>query len=246
MHYSLKNSLTSRAYFYFAAGIMIIGFFVIGIAGRKATEEDAVVAPTQTPSNTVISNETTVNLISVYDHSAKEEVNMDLEEYVVCAVAGEMPASFDIEALKAQSVAARTIAYKYINEKNGCNGCDICTDPAHVQGYADVDKRRQIWGNEYDKWQAIIEKAVYETLGEILVYNGEPIDVMYHASSNGQTEASIDVFSGSREYLVSVVSLDEGQVADSISVANKDFIEKVNTAYSSANLSTENLKINIS
>jgi len=244
MHYSISNNLNLKIAFYIVSALLIIVLFVAGIVGRKEKSKEIdnqQISATNTPTNEPKNN----NQISVYDHDSNEAMYMDIEDYVIGAVSKEMPASFSKEALKAQAVAARTIAYKHINQNKGCNNCDLCTSPGHVQGYASVENRKLLWGDEYDKWQKIIEDAVMDTSGEVMVFDGELIDVLYHASSNGRTEDSIDVFSGSREYLVSVTSPDENLVKDEITITESDFADRVNKAYPDANLSSDNLKSQI-
>ena len=241
MHYSLKNNMSKEMMFYVIAAILIMAFIMMGIRGRKSAQEYTDEEQNQgisTQSPTQKNNEQ----ISVYNHDTNEILYMDIENYVVGAVAKEMPASFSMEALKAQAVAARTIAYKHLNLGMGCNNCDLCTSPAHVQGYASVEDRQLLWGDEYQKWESIVEAAVKETAGEAIYYDGELIDVLYHASSNGQTENSIDVFSSSREYLVGVASPDENLVKDEIRLSKSDFANKVNSAYPSAGLKANKIK----
>ena len=77
--------------------------------------------------------------VLMYDHSAKKVVRLPIEEYVVGAVAAEMPASFELEALKAQAIAARTLAIKM--RAFGGRGCekhpqaDICSMFNHCQAW---------------------------------------------------------------------------------------------------------------
>lgn len=152
--------------------------------------------------------------LSVYHAESGQLRTMTLEEYVMGVVAAEMPASYHLEALKAQAVAARTRAVSQSGAAQGCGcslyeGADICTDSTHCQAFADEEECRAKWGEEYSAYHARVEQAVWETTGEIITYDGMPITVLYHAISGGMTEDAQTVFSQSLPYLVSVESTGE-------------------------------------
>jgi len=148
--------------------------------------------------------------IAVYMHQTGELCTMDLEDYVYGVVAAEMPASFHLESLKAQAVAARTYVAGRLRSRGG-KGCDrhpqadICTDPTHCQGWLSEDELLQKWGYlDYFAYKRKIAAAVNETRGIILTYDGTVIDPVYHANSGGVTENSEDVWSVRIPYLRSV------------------------------------------
>ncbi len=153
-------------------------------------------------------------LMNVYLSEENRMEKMTLEGYVCGVVAAEMPATYHIEALKAQAVAARTRALWQM-ENGGCAlhpGADICTDSAHCQGYATLSECQARWGNEYELYRNRILQAERDTRDELLTYEGEPITVMYHAISGGRTEDAATVFSQSLPYLISVDSNGEEDV----------------------------------
>lgn len=127
-----------------------------------------------------------------------------LEQYVVGVVAGEMPVSFNLEALKAQAVASRTYVLKKA-ENNNNKDYDV-EDTTANQVYLDSDDMHDKWGNNYDESIKKIEEAVRSTKGEVLLYNNSIIEAMFFSTSNGYTENSEDVFSSNKPYLVSVSS----------------------------------------
>lgn len=130
-------------------------------------------------------------------------VAMELEEYVGCVVLGEMPASFDEEALKAQAVAARTYTLRIVAEGDRHNGA-ICTDYTCCQEYIEPATYLNYRGT-----QAHMEKvlsAVRQTAGEVLVYDGELICATYFASAGGLTEDAAEVWGNSIPYLKAVSS----------------------------------------
>lgn len=149
--------------------------------------------------------------ISVWDHSARVVRRLSLQDYLVGVVAAEMPASFELEALKAQAVAARTYtlrrlandALRMANEHPG--GAEICTDPSHCQAWS---SREQLIG----KWGAVaysvnirkIIAAVDSTYGFVMTYNGQLIDAVYHSCCGGMTEDAAEVWGRKIPYLVPV------------------------------------------
>ena len=160
--------------------------------------------------------------------------NVFLEEYVVGVVGGEMPASFELEALKAQSVASRTYVLKKILS-NENNDYDIL-DTVNNQVYLDSDELKKKWGIDYTKYINRIRTAVNETSMEYLEYDGEIIDAMFFSTSNGYTEDSGIIFQKSLPYLKSVESSWDERVASafnsSTSMSLQEFYERLNIKYS--------------
>lgn len=146
--------------------------------------------------------------ISLYITKSKKIEQIPLEEYLKGVIAAEMPANFDMEALKAQAVAARTYAYKRSKSK-GCNlksGADVC-DSTHCQVWITKKDMLKKWGIfSFYHYISKINQAIEETSGMIIFYNGEPIDPLFFSTSNGRTENSEDVFKNTVPYLRSVKS----------------------------------------
>lgn len=150
-------------------------------------------------------------LLNVYLAKEDRLVSMPMDGYVCGVIAAEMPASYHMEALKAQAVAARTRAL-WQKKNGGCElhaGADVCTYSAHCQGYATLNECKAMWGDAYPAYRDRILEAEAATADELLTYEGEPITVMYHAISGGRTEDAATVFSQSLPYLVSVESQTE-------------------------------------
>ena len=110
-----------------------------------------------------------------------EEVPIDI--YLCNVVSAEMPADYEIEALKAQAVVARTYTiYKSQNPKH--ENADICDDSTCCQAWVTKEKRFERWeeAKRESNWQKI-EKAVNETSGKIVTYDGRPINAFLHVNS---------------------------------------------------------------
>lgn len=139
--------------------------------------------------------------VAVMREDTKEEEDIPLEEYVVGVVASEMYADFEVEALKAQSVAARTYIVNHLLSQEAS-----VSDTVNDQVYRDETELRKVWGSEYNKNIEKIMEAVSATAGEIVTYNDLPIFPAYFSTSNGYTENSEDYWSDELPYLRSVKS----------------------------------------
>lgn len=151
-------------------------------------------------------------LVKVYNHEIGKIVTMELSSYLRGVVAAEMPAVYDIEALKAQAVAARTYTLKQLPSFGGEGsqehpGADICTDHNHSQAWLSEKDMKSRWGFlPFFYYWARINRAIEETEGEVLYYNGQLIDAVYHANSGGTTEDASFVWGRETPYLISVPS----------------------------------------
>lgn len=155
-------------------------------------------------------------------------VEIPLEEYVVGVVAGEMPASFDTEALKAQAVASRTYAL-YKKSQRGSWSYDV-TDDTRDQMYIDKASMEKKWGSSFDKYYNKILSAVEETKNEVITYDGKIIEAFYFAMSGGSTQDAVYAFNVSRDYLVGVESQYENSSLSGFEVTREYEISKVKSA----------------
>ena len=113
---------------------------------------------------------------------------VDIEKYLLGVVPYEMPSSFPLEALKAQTVIARSYAQTNINRKK--KDFDLYDD-TRSQVYAGIPKSRL----------SNVEKAIKETKGEVITYNGRVIDALFHSYSGGYTASAKEVYGNDIEYL---------------------------------------------
>ena len=159
--------------------------------------------------------ETIENAITLY-RSNGEILNLTINEYLIGAVAGEMPASFNIEALKAQAVVSRTYLLKRIKNNN------IIIDSTMQQVYKDNNELKNMWKNDFDKYYSKIKKAVLDTDKIAIYYNGDYIDALYHSTSNGYTLNSENVWSNAIPYLKGVESKWDLNASSYLKNTNKD------------------------
>ncbi|MBE7014759.1 MAG: stage II sporulation protein D [Ruminococcaceae bacterium] len=153
-------------------------------------------------------NEENEKIISVYFHTLDKVEKINIEEYLVGVLPAEMPPSFNLEALKAQAVAARTFILNREDVKDEKHkGAIVCTDFNHCKAYMTEDEADKKWGIEWDKtYKNKIKRAISETRGQIITYNNEPISAVFHSTSSGKTENSEDVWQNALPYLRSVES----------------------------------------
>ena len=174
------------------------------------------------------------NIMVRVKRSSGNVESVPLEEYVVGVVAGEMPVSFELEALKAQSVASRT----YVMKRLGGNGEYDVVDTVSNQVYLDDNELKEKWKDNYVSYINKVRQAVNETSMECLEYDGELIDAMFFSTSNGYTEDSGEFFSTSLPYLKSVDSSYDKEVSsvfqDSKSISLQEFYERLGLSYQSS------------
>ena len=175
--------------------------------------------------------------LKVYIKDEDKIKEIELEEYIKGVVAAEMPANFELEALKAQAVVARTYAYSRLNKKyvaidNPHPQADICTDSTHCQAWISRNNAELKWqkNNFKSKWERI-EEAVNKTKGIIIKYKDNTINAVYHSHSGGQTENAEDVWDCAEvPYLKSVSGMEEINVEnheDIVIISNKVFADKI-------------------
>lgn len=136
-------------------------------------------------------------------HGKRIEI-LDLDSYLVGVLLAEMPASFGIEALKAQAVAARTCALEFMQDSYKHPVLAVCTESTCCQAFITPEEYRQQGGAQADIDK--IRKAVADTTGQVLTYQGQLIEATYFSCSGGRTEDAVAVWGAEVPYLQSVES----------------------------------------
>lgn len=244
---------------YFIAFIVVC-FFLPAILTKK----DAKFVETSSKSNneTIENTDSTQeNIKSTYNYKnygtikllhkktgEVEQVNID--DYLCNVVSAEMPADYEIEALKAQAVVARTYTIYKINNKKHENA-DICDDSTCCQAWVDKETRFSRWeeSKRESNWEKI-QKCIQETQGQIITYQNQPINAFFHANSGGKTELPVNVWGGTGlPYLqVAETAGEEGykQYESEVELTQDELIEKLKTKYSDISIdfsNQEDLKI---
>ncbi|WP_138420724.1 stage II sporulation protein D [Aquibacillus sediminis] len=146
--------------------------------------------------------------VKVFRTETEETEMVPLEEYVARVVASEMPAEFELEALKAQSLAARTYIVNHLvhQEESSLPENSDVTDTVEHQVYKSDKELLAQWGTDYNWKMNKINQAVTSTIGEIITYEDQPITPAFFSTSNGFTEDSENYWENELPYLRSVES----------------------------------------
>ncbi|MFN7250353.1 MAG: stage II sporulation protein D [Anaerobacillus sp.] len=192
--------------------VLVIPSVIVIAFGPNAENQNINYTPKyEFPSSVPSENATNNITVSVFRTNTQEIEKLYLEEYLKGVLASEMPASYELEALKAQAISARTYTLKYLIIENKDQlpqlplGADI-TDSTDHQVYKSQNELKEMWKSDYDKYFNKISQAIDETKGLIMTYNGEIIEPTFFAISNGFTENSEDYWTASLPYLRSVPS----------------------------------------
>ena len=185
------------------------------------------------------------NTVKVLHTKTGSVENLNLDEYLYGVVSAEMPASFEKEALKSQSIVARTYTiYKIIHNAGKHQEADICDDSGCCQAWISKEDRLNKWDEKERKsnWNKIVS-AVKETKGKIITYNGEPINAFFHSNSGGSTEAPINVWGGSGyPYLQTVQTSGEEaytQYKSEVNMQKQELIDKIKSKYQDFSINFE-------
>lgn len=137
--------------------------------------------------------------IKLYDINTNSIVELNLEDYVAGVTAAEIDESFSDQAIKAQSVIARTFALWFKNN-NMCKyeGADISNDITEAQAYtSEIPERIKVLSNQ--------------TKGEVLVFDNQLFKPYFFSNSGGQTSLAQDVFAGNDSTYTTAVHSPETQ-----------------------------------
>ena len=191
--------------------------------------------------------QTTADLV---EESGKIDVLLDgeictlpLEDYVAGVVSAEISPDFPEAALQAQAIAART--YAVYKQRMGRPAqhieADVCDDPAHCTAYLNLAaEAASVWGEQAAAYEDAVIRAVNETAGQIVTYEGAPIIAVFSAAAAGRTEAAVDVWGSEIPYLVSVKSGGESdcpRYRDRVTISVEDFRAAAQRSLPAADLS---------
>lgn len=173
-----------------------------------------------------------------------EILSLPMDKYLWRVVAAEMPASFEPEALKAQTVAARTYTLVKM-EGHSANHpeADVCSDITCCQAYIDPETAADRWGGQAEAYSAKIAAAVAGTDGMTALYEGAPIQAVFFSSAAGRTVDAVEVWGNEVPYLSSVESPEgEEDVPNyhtTVTVSLEEFRNQMAEQFPQADLSGE-------
>ena len=227
--------------------ILLIGFIWL-LAWAAAGRFDDVRAPADENASPAPSGETlspgerdSAKRLRIQIQGQVQE--MDMGTYLLGVLRAEMPASFEEEALKAQAIAARTYTLYRIRGGGSANhpNADACDDHTCCKAYLSAEQAAANWGSMAVYYEEKLARAVRETDGEVLLYDGVPILAVFFSSADGSTQGAGDVWLNDLPYLRKVESPeDEALVPNYYSTASftaEEFKSLVLRAYPNADLS---------
>ena len=142
-----------------------------------------------------------------------EKKQIPLEEYLVSVVGAEVPALFDMEALKSQAVASRTFALYQENTRGYVTTAD--------QAYNSLEELQQKWQDNYYTYLKRITDAVNMTKNQVITYNKKLIKSYFYAMSNGYTTTSLSVFNETLPYLNTIMPTSDNETNTKFKVTKK-------------------------
>lgn len=168
-----------------------------------------------------------------------EKKQIPLEEYLVNVVGAEVPALFDIEALKSQAIASRTFAI-YEEKKRGY----VTTGD---QAYNTLEELQDKWQDNYYTYLNKIKMAVNTTKNKVLTFDNKLIKSYFYAMSNGYTTTSLSVFNEDLPYLNTIIPTMDDETTTKFTVtknmSKNEFCTKLNIDCNNliiANITTDN------
>lgn len=253
--------------FYAAAGMMLVTwllplFLLVPGGSAELTTEPVLLesaVPEETESQSEADSEVPAEAEELEDSSEGtldstltltvqlngENQEMTMEEYLWGVVAAEMPAAFEQAALDAQAVAARTYTmYRMAHPSGNHPDADICGDSTCCQAWISREDRLALWSEKDQVSNAEkITKAIRDTDGTYLSYEGEPILAAFHAASAGSTKSALEVWGKDYPYLQEVESPEDDSLVpnyySTVEVDKAEFAEIFSGAYPEADLSAE-------
>lgn len=189
----------------FALLTVLLPFAALLLPGNEAAPASSFVEAQVQPAEKAATGDT----VSLLDEATGEVLTVPVEEYLIGAVAAELPADYQPEAFKAQAVASHSylLACREANQaKEELKGAWLAVNTSARQGYVTQEVMRAMWGDAYEENYAKLAGALAGLAKQILTYDGKPALTCYHAISCGQTESSENVWGQPLPYLISVDS----------------------------------------
>ena len=212
----------------------------------KLPEEKYVQINTGEKEKIPESTNNTLKTIKLLKNETKEIVEMNLNEYLYRVLSAEMPATFEMEALRAQAIVARTYTiYKANGHKH--ENAEVCDSYNCCQAYIEKEDRLEKWDKDVRQynWDKIVY-AVNSTQDNIITYEGNPIAAFFHSNSGGTTEIPLNVWGGiGYPYLQAVATIGEegySQYSSSITLSKDELMQKLKTKYPDIQIDFGNLE----
>lgn len=181
--------------------------------------------------------------ISVEENGVDKEYSLDT--YIMMALAADIPANYELEALKAQATVIRTYVYVVAMKKKTKS---LTAEDIGLQ-YKALDSAKASFGEENaDAYEKKFLKAIEDTDNMVITYNDDLIIPLFHPVSVGMTRSSEQAIGEDIAYLVSVESKGDVQSTDYMkisSIPKETVVKQLKEAYPDCDLSKDSLIDNI-
>lgn len=246
-----------KKFIIYLMSFIFICFIIPAMLTKKETKTSAqeIIEQNTSQQEQKIENEATSTVNNNYEYtkygtitllhtSTGETEQVKIDDYLCNVVSAEMPADYEIQALQAQAIVARTYTiYKILNKKH--ENADICDSSTCCQAWISKEDRLARWEEQKREanWQKISE-AVNNTAGKIITYNNQPINAFFHSNSGGITEIPVNVWGGTGyPYLQSVETSGEDgykQYQSEVEFTQEELINKLKTKYADISIDFSN------
>lgn len=189
----------------FSLSVILLAILLLLPLCVLKNDQNTTSAVTTAVLEPVLGQGSTIDFKVLISKTGKIET-LSAEDYIFGVVAGEMPALYEEEALKAQAVCAYTFAL-WRQRENKDKDYDISDDYTTDQCYISVEQAREKWGSKADAYEQKIRNAVKSVLLQKLTYDGDIILSVYHSLSSGKTESAKNVWGKEYPYLQAVASV---------------------------------------
>ncbi|WP_069998894.1 SpoIID/LytB domain-containing protein [Cellulosilyticum sp. I15G10I2] len=162
-----------------------------------------------------------INSVSQTQSAQKNTSDFIQEEQIIGILAKEIPYTYEYEAIKAQAVVIRTyMARRILGIQN----------KGELIGYS-LEEMQDLWGESFNNIYATYQDAVKETQNEIILYDSEPIEALYHRANGGKTRSAHEIYNVEVPYLISVMS-EKNPVTKQVEMSKHEMSNKLREVYS--------------
>lgn len=152
--------------------------------------------------------------------AGEQETEISLNEYLIGVIAGQIDASFETEAIKAQAILTRSFVCQVMGDEKTAGEEELRLD------YLDTEELKIMWEGNYEEYYEKFSTAVKETDGQIMTYDGCVAEGVYHEVCAGATRDGTQVY----PYLVSVESPNDIEAENYMTIKEYSFEEFMQTA----------------
>ncbi|MDR0984282.1 MAG: stage II sporulation protein D [Ruminococcus sp.] len=196
----------------FAILILLIPMTVL--LHKDRTSQDKIIqddSPKITQPLTLNSDAEKTEYYKYFDIEKNKIINISVRDYLIGAVAAEIPANYEPEALKCQAIVAHTYAERRhiiaeTNPEPDLNGADFSNDTSKYQAFFTLEQIKEFYADKFAEYYEKIGNAVDDVIDCVILYKDEPIIAAFHALSAGKTESAVNVWGNNVEYLVAAES----------------------------------------